>query len=546
MPVERGLATMAPAGGTIRSRGTAHFKLRRRIAATDADAAPVYPVNAPPPQESLSMSCILALDQGTTSSRALVFDHAGTVRAIAQQEFRQIFPHPGWVEHDATEIWATQSGVLHEALAKAGVGARDVAAIGITNQRETTVLWERATGRPLANAIVWQDRRTAPLCDELRAAGLAGLFASRTGLIIDAYFSGTKLKWLLDHIPGARARAANGELAFGTIDSWLVWNLSGGRAHVTDASNASRTLLFDIHTGDWDDELLRLLDIPREVLPRVVPSSGVCAEATIGAVGIPIAGIAGDQQAALFGQACHAPGLAKNTYGTGCFLLLNTGKKAVASTNNLLTTVGWERDGLRDYALEGSVFIGGAVVQWLRDGLGIIRSAADIEALAASVPDNGGVYLVPAFAGLGAPHWDAYARGSMFGLTRGATAGHIARAALEAIAFQSADVLAAMERDAGITLAELRVDGGATANNLLMQFQADILGVPVVRPKVLETTALGAGYLAGLAVGYWKDASDVHANWQVDRRFEPAMARDRVDELRASWHKAVGRARDWA
>jgi glycerol kinase len=492
------------------------------------------------------MSCILALDQGTTSSRALVFDHGGEVRAVAQREFRQIFPQPGWVEHDATEIWATQSAVMHEALARAGLGPRDVAAIGITNQRETTVLWERATGRPLANAIVWQDRRTAPLCDQLRAAGLADLFAARTGLVLDAYFSGTKLKWLLDHVPGARARAARGELAFGTIDTWLAWNLSGGRAHVTDASNASRTLLFDIHAGDWDDDLLRILDVPREVLPRVVPSSGVCAEAMLDGVAVPIAGIAGDQQAALFGQACHAPGLAKNTYGTGCFLLLNTGANAVASTNNLLTTVGWERAGVRDYALEGSVFIGGAVVQWLRDGLGLIRTAADIEALAAGVPDNGGVYLVPAFAGLGAPHWDAYARGSMFGLTRGATAGHIARAALEAIAFQSADVLAAMERDAGITLTELRVDGGATANNLLMQFQADVLGVPVVRPKVLETTALGAGYLAGLAVGYWRDAGDVRANWQVDRRFEPAMPRVRVDELRAGWHKAVARAKDWA
>jgi glycerol kinase len=492
------------------------------------------------------MSCVLALDQGTTSSRAIVFDRAGRALGVAQQEFRQIFPQPGWVEHDATEIWATQSAVMHEALASAGCGPQDVAAIGITNQRETTVLWERATGRPLANAIVWQDRRTAPLCDELRAAGLADLFAARTGLVLDAYFSGTKLKWLLDHVPGARARAARGELAFGTIDTWLVWNLSGGRAHVTDASNASRTLLFDIHRGDWDDELLRILDVPREVLPRVVPSSGVCAEAMLDGVAVPIAGIAGDQQAALFGQACHAPGLAKNTYGTGCFLLLNTGANAVASANNLLTTVGWERDGARHYALEGSVFIGGAVVQWLRDGLGIIRTAADIEALAAGVPDNGGVYLVPAFAGLGAPHWDAYARGSMFGLTRGATAGHIARAALEAIAFQSADVLAAMERDAGITLTELRVDGGATANNLLMQFQADVLGVPVVRPKVLETTALGAGYLAGLAVGYWRDAGDVRANWQVDRRFEPAMPRARVDELRAGWHKAVARAKDWA
>ena len=472
------------------------------------------------------MAYILALDQGTTSSRALVFDHAGTVRAVAQQEFRQIFPQPGWVEHDATEIWATQSGVLHEALAKAGIGTADIAAIGITNQRETTVLWERATGRPLAHAIVWQDRRTAPFCDELRAAGHAATIAAKTGLVVDAYFSGTKLKWLLDHLPRARERAARGELAFGTIDSWLIWNLSAGAAHVTDASNASRTMLFNVHTGRWDDDLLALLDIPRAVLPEVVPSSGVCAKARLAGVDLPIAGIAGDQQAALFGQACHTPGLAKNTYGTGCFLLLNTGAQAVASANNLLTTVAWLKDGSLTYALEGSVFIGGAVVQWLRDGLKIVRSASEIEALAESVPDNGGVYLVPAFAGLGAPHWDAYARGSIFGLTRGATGAHIARAALEAIAFQSADVLAAMEKDARLTLRELRVDGGATANNLLMQFQADLLGVPVVRPKVLETTALGAGYLAGLAVGYWKDASDVAANWQVDRVFEPAMTRD--------------------
>ena len=492
------------------------------------------------------MPYVLALDQGTTSSRALLFDRTGKVVALAQQEFRQIFPNPGWVEHDAREIWATQSGVLYEALAKAGIGARDVAAIGITNQRETTVLWERATGQPVANAIVWQDRRTAPLCDELRAAGHAEAIARKTGLVIDAYFSGTKLKWLLDHGKGLRARAARGELAFGTIDSWLIWNLTGGAVHVTDPSNASRTLLFNTHTGTWDDELLALFDIPRSVLPRVVPSSGVCGEAEIAGIRIPIAGIAGDQQAALFGQACHTPGLAKNTYGTGCFLLMNTGSHAVGSTNNLLTTVAWQRDGRMDYALEGSVFIGGAVVQWLRDGLKIVRSAAEIEALAASVPDNGGVYLVPAFAGLGAPHWDAYARGAMFGLTRGATAGHIARAALEAIAFQSADVLAAMQRDAGIELSELRVDGGATANNLLMQFQADVLGVPVVRPRVLETTALGAGYLAGLAVGYWNDAADVAANWQVDRVFEPAMARDRVAELRAGWDKAVGRAKGWA
>ena len=492
------------------------------------------------------MSFILALDQGTTSSRALVFDHGGNVRATAQREFRQIFPQQGWVEHDPTEIWATQSGVLHEVLATAGIGPTDIAAIGITNQRETTVLWERATGRPLANAIVWQDRRTAPLCDQLRAAGHAEAIAAKTGLVIDAYFSGTKLKWLLDHLPGARQRAARGELAFGTVDSWLAFHLSGGSAHVTDASNASRTLLYDIHAQAWDDELLALLDIPREVLPAVVPSSGVCAEAQVDGVAVPVAGIAGDQQAALFGQACHSPGLAKNTYGTGCFLLLNTGTHAVRSTNNLLTTVAWQRGQRTDYALEGSVFIGGAVVQWLRDGMKLIGSAAEVEALAASVPDNGGVYLVPAFAGLGAPHWDAYARGSIFGLTRGTTAGHVARAALESIAFQSADVLQAMERDAGIRLAELRVDGGATANNLLMQFQADVLGVPVVRPKVLETTALGAGYLAGLAVGYWRDASDVAANWQVDRTFEPTLPRDRADALKACWHKAVARAKDWA
>jgi glycerol kinase len=491
------------------------------------------------------MRCILALDQGTTSSRAIVFDEAGGIRGSAQQEFRQIFPQPGWVEHDATEIWATQSGVMHEALAKAGVTARDVAAIGITNQRETTVVWERATGRPIANAIVWQDRRTAPLCDELRTSGKAMLIAEKTGLVIDAYFSGTKLKWLLDNVPGARERALRGELAFGTMDSWLIFQLTGGAAHVTDASNASRTLLFDIRRGEWDDQLLGLLDVPRSVLPQVVASSGVCAETLLDGVSVPIAGIAGDQQAALFGQACLAPGLAKNTYGTGCFLLMNTGTNAVASRNNLVTTVAWKRGDTLDYALEGSVFIAGAVVQWLRDGLQIIRSASDVEPLAASVEDSGGVYFVPAFAGLGAPHWDAYARGSVFGLTRGTTGGHLARAALESIAFQSADVLDAMQKDAGITLSELRVDGGATANDLLMQFQADVLGVPVVRPKVLETTALGAAYLAGLAVGYWKSDADVTSNWRVDRRFEPAMSRERVAEMRRGWQKAVERAKGW-
>jgi glycerol kinase len=492
-----------------------------------------------------SMQYVIALDQGTTSSRAIVFDREGGIRGVAQREFRQVFPQPGWVEHDATEIWASQSGVLHEALAMAGAGAHDIAAIGITNQRETTVIWDRATGRPIANAIVWQDRRTAPLCDELRAAGHAPLFARKTGLVLDAYFSGTKLRWLLDNVDGARARAERGELAFGTIDTWLIWNLTGGRVHCTDPSNASRTLLFDIHAGQWDDELLALLGVPRAVLPLVVPSSGVCANASIDGVDIPIAGIAGDQQAALFGQACIAPGMAKNTYGTGCFLLLNTGKAAVTSRNNLLTTIAWQRGGVTDYALEGSVFIGGAVVQWLRDGLKIIRTAADVDVLARSVPDNGGVYLVPAFAGLGAPHWDAYARGAIFGLTRGASGGHIARAALEAIAFQSADVLAAMEKDAGITLTELRVDGGATANDLLLQFQADILGVPVVRSRVRETTALGAAYLAGLAVGYWKSDADITSHWQADRRFEPAMPRARAATLRAEWERAVSRAMAW-
>ncbi|HSS71586.1 MAG TPA: glycerol kinase GlpK [Casimicrobiaceae bacterium] len=491
-------------------------------------------------------SFVLALDQGTTSSRAIVFDHAGTIRAVAQREFAQIYPQPGWVEHDPMEIWATQSGVMAEVLAKSGIAPSALATLGITNQRETTILWERAGGKPLANTIVWQDRRTAPDCDALREAGHAAMIARKTGLVIDAYFSGTKLKWLLDHVPGARERARRGELAFGNVDSWLIWHLSGGAAHVTDASNASRTMLFDIHRGEWDDELLALLDIPRAVLPKVVASSGVCADADVLGAQVPIAGIAGDQQAALFGQACLKPGLAKNTYGTGCFLLLNTGRKAVASKNNLVSTVAWLRDGATDYALEGSVFIAGAVVQWLRDGLKIIRSAPEIEELAASVDGNGGVYLVPAFAGLGAPHWDAYARGAIFGLTRGATDAHLARAALESIAYQSAELVRAMEADAGLTLSELRVDGGATANNLLMQFQADILGVPVVRPKVAETTALGAAYLAGLAVGYWRDAGDLAANWQVDRRFEPAMSRDQATSLMAGWTRAVERAKHWA
>lgn len=502
---------------------------------------------------------VLALDQGTTSSRAILYDPSGTPVASAQKEFRQQFPQPGWVEHDANEIWASQHEVMLAAISKAGARPEDIAAIGITNQRETTVVWDRATGKPIANAIVWQDRRTAGLCDELKAAGKAGLIQKKTGLVLDAYFSGTKLKWLLDNVSGAQARALNGELCFGTIDTWLIWNLTGGKVHATDPSNASRTLLFNIHSNDWDDELLALLDIPRAVLPQVRPSSGAFGEALIEGVAVPIAGDAGDQQAALFGQGCHAPGMAKNTYGTGCFLLLNTGEVAVSSSNKLLTTTAWQlsdfaspgkgsqpRGCSPQYALEGSVFIGGAVVQWLRDGLRAIKTAADVEALAAEVPDSGGVYLVPAFAGLGAPHWDPYARGAMFGLTRGSGITHVARAALESIAFQSADVLTAMEKDAGLKLTELRVDGGATANNLLMQIQADLLGVPVVRPKVLETTALGAAYLAGLAVGFWQDAGDIQRNWQVDRVFEPTLSRDRAGEMMAGWAKAVERSKQWA
>ncbi len=494
------------------------------------------------------MYFIQALDQGTTSSRAIVFDHAGAIAAVAHKEFRQIFPQPGWVEHDPHEIWESQVGVAAEAMARAGISARDVAAIGITNQRETTVVWERASGRPIYNAIVWQDRRTAGHCDQLKAQGHEALFTARTGLVLDAYFSGTKLAWILDHVAGARELAATGQLAFGTIDSWLVWKLSGGGAHLTDASNASRTLLFDIHRGDWDDELLGLLRVPREVLPAVVASSGVVAETADGLFGarIPIAGIAGDQQAALFGQRCVVPGMVKNTYGTGCFMLMHTGTTPVRSRNKLLATTAWRMNGRDEYALEGSVFIAGAVVQWLRDGLGVIQASADVEPLAASVPDNGGVYFVPAFTGLGTPHWDPYARGAIVGLTRGTGAAHIARAALESIAYQTADVLHAMEADAGIRLSELRVDGGATQNGLLMQFQADVLGVRVVRPQVFETTALGAAYLAGLGVGYWRDADAIAAQWKTDRIFEPRMGRDQAAELMAAWRKAVACSSGWA
>ena len=492
------------------------------------------------------MKYILALDQGTTSSRAIVFDKRGGIVAVAQQEFRQIFPKPGWVEHDANEIWATQLNVARQALTKAGLSANDIAAIGITNQRETTVVWDRGTGKPIGNAIVWQDRRTAAVCDKLKARGLASMIRRKTGLVVDAYFSGTKLQWILENVPGAKAKAKAGRLAFGTIDSWLVWNLTAGRRHLTDASNASRTMLFNLRTGDWDEDLLKLFHVPRSVLPEVVSSSEVYGETTLLGAPIPIAGIAGDQQAALFGQACMQPGMVKNTYGTGCFMLMHTGTKRIASKNNLLTTVAWKIGGRTEYALEGSIFIAGAVVQWLRDGLGIIKSSSEVESLAAQVPDNGGVYLVPALAGLGAPHWDPYARGAILGLTRGSTRAHIARAALEGIAFQVADVLRAMQSDSKIRLQELRVDGGACANNLLMQFQADLLGVPVIRPRVSETTALGAAYLAGLAVGFWKDQREIAKQWQEDRRFRPAVKSAARQHLVAGWNKALARARHWA
>jgi glycerol kinase len=495
------------------------------------------------------MNHVLALDQGTTSSRAIVFDTAGRVVALAQREFRQVFPQPGWVEHDAREIWASQHAVALEALQQVPAGS--VRAVGITNQRETTVLWDRETGQPVAPAIVWQDRRTAARCELLRKQGQAALIQKKTGLVIDAYFSGTKLEWLLDNVEGARARAARGELAFGTIDSWLIWNLTGGRVHATDASNASRTLLFNLHTQDWDDELLALLNVPRSVLPEVVPSSGIVGECDASLLGaaLPIAGIAGDQQAATFGQACFAPGMAKNTYGTGCFMLMNTGARPVASRNKLLTTIGWQGPSGKKqaaYCLEGSVFMAGATVQWLRDGLQVVQSAPEVESLAAQVDDTGDVYLVPAFAGLGTPDWDGYARGTLVGLTRGTNRAHIARAALEAIALQSADVFAAMVRDSGIALKELRVDGGASRNNLLMQMQADFLGVPVVRPQVTETTALGAAYLAGLATQVWRGADEIAAQWQVERRFEPKMAPpDRQAKL-ARWREAVERSKGWA
>jgi glycerol kinase len=489
---------------------------------------------------------ILALDQGTTSSRAILFDETGGPFAISQREFRQIFPQAGWVEHDPREIFATQRDVARDALRKANVSLKDVLAVGITNQRETTIVWDRQTGEPIHNAIVWQDRRTAPQCAELKDVGAESLVRERTGLVIDPYFSATKIAWLLDEVPGARARAQRGELAFGTIDAWLTWHFTGNRTHVTDVSNASRTMLFNIHTNDWDDELLRLLRVPRAVLPDVHPSAHAFGMVPAGTFGEPllIGGIAGDQQAAMFGQGCHIPGMAKNTYGTGCFLLLHTGDQVVQSENGLVSTACAQTAG-KEYALEGSVFIAGAVVQWLRDQLGFFSSSAEIERLAAEVLDTDGVFLVPAFTGLGAPYWDANARGVMVGLTRGTSKAHIARAALESIAFQSAEVLEAMQKDSGKKLSELRVDGGATANDLLMQFQADLLGVPVVRPRVLETTALGAAYLAGLTVDLWKSREELAQHWQAARRFEPRMEPSARDERMARWREAVRRSRNW-
>lgn len=490
---------------------------------------------------------VLALDQGTTSSRAIVFDHEGTIVSVAQQEFPQLYPQPGWVEHNPEDIWNSQLAVAQEAMKKAGASASDIAAIGITNQRETAVVWEKATGKPVYNAIVWQSRQTVPICEALTAKGFDKEIRARTGLVTDAYFSGTKIKWILDNVEGARAKAERGELLFGTIDTFLMWRLSNGRVHATDYSNASRTLIYNIYEKKWDDVILNELGIPASMLPEVKPSSGVFGETDPSFFGapIPIAGVAGDQQAATFGQACYEVGMAKNTYGTGCFMLMNTGNKGVPSQNGLLTTLGWGIGNEIVYCLEGSIFITGAAVQWLRDGLKAITSSADVEALANTVPDNGGVYLVPAFVGLGAPYWDPYARGTIIGLTRGSTIGHIARATLESMCYQTRDVLEAMTADSGVTVKTLRVDGGAVVNNTLMQFQADILGVVVQRPKVSETTALGAAYLAGLATGFWGSQQEVAEHWAVDRTFEPQMSADQRESLYAGWKKAVSRALKW-
>ncbi|MEL7587208.1 MAG: glycerol kinase GlpK [Prolixibacteraceae bacterium] len=488
---------------------------------------------------------VLSLDQGTTSSRAIIFTRDGNIQGVAQKEFRQYYPNPGWVEHDAEEIWASQTEVASAVLRDVGIRAAEVACMGITNQRETTVIWDRQTGKPVCHAIVWQDRRTSGFCDELNRQGYGEKIYSKTGLIIDSYFSGTKIKWILDQVPGARQRAEAGELAFGTIDSWLLWNFTKGAVHVTDVTNASRTMLYNIHTMQWDQELLKLLGIPASILPEVRSSSEIYGSTRQFGDEIPVSGIAGDQQAATFGQCCLQPGMVKNTYGTGCFILANTGSKAVRSGNKLLSTVAWQVNGETTYALEGSIFVAGAIVQWLRDGLGIIKSSAETEGLARSVPDNGGVYLVPALTGLGTPHWDPHARGMMIGLTRGTTAAHICRAALEAIAFQTYDVLKAMEEDAGIRVSELRVDGGAAANDFLMQFQSDILQRPVVRPKVLETTAMGAAYLAGLAVGFWKNLDEICRRQESDQRFVPQLSAAGAERLIGRWHEALKRSMKW-
>ena len=491
---------------------------------------------------------ILALDQGTTSSRAIIFDQKGSIVSSAQKEFTQFFPQSGWVEHDANEIWSTQFGVAAEAISKAGLSAENIAAIGITNQRETTIVWDRNTGVPVYNAIVWQDKRTASFCDELKAKGLDKLIQEKTGLIIDAYFSATKVKWILDNVAGAREKANKGELCFGTVDSWLLWNLTKGQVHATDVSNASRTMMCNIHTLQWDGELQDIFGIPGSMLPQIRSSSEVYGHTQniLSAHNIPIAGIAGDQQSALFGQMCTQPGMVKNTYGTGCFMLMNTGENPVASTNNLLTTVAWKINGTTHYALEGSVFIAGAIIQWLRDSLGFIKTSAEVELLATQVKDSEGVYVVPAFAGLGAPHWNQHARGIITGLTRGSNASHIARAALDSIAYQTMDVLKAMEADSGIRIKELRVDGGATVNNLLMQFQSDIMNTTVVRPVITETTALGAAYLAGLAVGYWPNMEAIQNQWQVDKRFTAAMEDEERKKLTKQWQRSVKAAKAWA
>ncbi len=484
---------------------------------------------------------IIALDQGTSSSRAIVFNRNGEAKAVRQKEFTQYFPKPGMVEHNPMEIWATEYAMMTEAVTSLGLGGADIAAIGITNQRETTIVWDAETGKPIYNAIVWQDRRTSDFCDSLKAAGMTELIRKKTGLIIDAYFSGTKIRWILDNVPGARERAEQGRLRFGTVDSWLVWNLTGGHEHVTDVSNASRTMLFNINTLQWDEELFDILDIPMSMMPQVKSSSEIYGQTNLLGGEVPVAGIAGDQQAALFGQMCTEPGSVKNTYGTGCFLLMNTGEKPIMSHNNLLATIAWKIGDKVNYALEGSIFVAGSVVQWLRDGLGIIKSSSEIEALAASVSDNGGVYMVPALTGLGAPYWDQYAKGSILGISRGTTAAHIARAALEGIAFQTMDIVAAMEKDSGIRLGELKVDGGASRNNLLMQFQSEVLGAKVIRPQVTETTALGAAYLAGLAVGFWESIDDVKKQWKSEHVFTPSMDKEAVDAAKAGWANAIKR-----